>query len=96
MKNWNNFVEEGLQGVVNDYGEIRNTRKNSIVFPNGYVCSILEVPEGYSVAVCDWEGYFDWDIFDDAELDNHGGVGCETEKELCECLTFVEALPSIL
>lgn len=96
MKTWNEFVENGLRNVENEYGEIRNTRKNSIVFPNGYIGSILEVPEGYSVAVCDWQGYFEWDIFEDSKWDKYGGVCCETEKELCECLAFVEALPSIL
>ena len=32
----------GLKEVVNDYGEHRQTRERSIVFPNGWVASIVE------------------------------------------------------
>lgn len=96
MKNWSNFIEEGLKNVVNEYGEIRTTRKNSIVFPNGYVGSIMRVPEGYSIAVCDWNGYFDWNVFEENSWDKYGGVLCLTENDVCECLSLIESLPSIL
>ena len=32
----------GLKEVVNNYGEHRQTREGSIVFPNGWVASIVE------------------------------------------------------
>ena len=32
----------GLKEVVNNYGEHRQTRERSIVFPNGWVASIVE------------------------------------------------------
>lgn len=96
----------GLKEVVNDYGEHRQTRERSIVFPNGWVASIVEnngvdtyKPNGehikeiksdknYSVAMCDYNGYFDWDI-----LNKYGAIDgciyCDTELELlvvCETI----------
>ena len=32
----------GVNEVINDYGEHRQTRERSIVFPNGWVASIVE------------------------------------------------------
>lgn len=96
----------GLKEVVNDYGEHRQTRERSIVFPNGWVASIVEnngvdtyKPNGehikefksdknYSVAMCDYNGYFDLDI-----LNKYGAIDgciyCDTELELlvaCETI----------
>jgi len=96
----------GLKEVVNDYGEHRHTSDRSIVFPNGWVASIVEnngvdtyKPNGehikefksnknYSVAMCDYNGYFDWDILNQfGAID--GCIYCDTELELlvaCETI----------
>ena len=95
MKTWNEFVEQGLRHVTDDYGEVRNTRKNSIVFTNGYIGSIWTVEDGYSVSVSDWNGNFEWDMLDDVMWDEYGGVHCKDENEVCEMLTIIEALPNI-
>lgn len=95
MKTWNEFVEQGLRHVTDDYGETRTTRKNSIVFPNGYIGSIWTLEDGYSVSVSDWNGNFEWEMLEDAQWDEYGGIFCKTEKDICECLTLIEALPSI-
>ena len=96
----------GLEEVVNDYGEHRKIRERSIVFPNGWVASIVEnngvdvykpnvehikefkSNKKYSVAMCDYNGYFDWDI-----LNKYGAIDgciyCDTELELlvaCETI----------
>ena len=39
------FVQKGLT-VVNDMGEIRKTSDHSIVFPNGWVGSIVKPSDG--------------------------------------------------
>ena len=55
MKTWDEFVAEGIPEIVNDYGEHRKTSRNSIVFSNGWVASIVTSPDGeakYSVATC--------------------------------------------
>lgn len=61
-------VKFGVEWVKNDMGEYRKTRYNSIIFPNGWVASIVEnrshpeIDGKYSVAMCDYNGYFNWDI----------------------------------
>ena len=88
------YVETfGIKEVVNDMGEHRYTRSNSIVFPNGWVASIVEnisKPEKgkYSVAMCDYNGYFDWSILDKYGADE-GCFYCNTELEIiiaCETI----------
>lgn len=96
----------GLKEVVNDYNEHRQTKENSIVFPNGWVASIVKNdgidvyhPNGkhtkeyksdkkYSVAMCDYNGYFDWVL-----LNQYGAIEgciyCDTELEIliaCETI----------
>ena len=100
----------GVKEVVNDYGEHRQTRERSIVFPNGWVASIVENdgidvhhPDGtrtkefksdkkWSVAMCDYNGYFDWSI-----LDQYGAIDgclyCNDELEIivaCEIIRRLE------
>lgn len=93
------FVARGLNNVINDMGEIRNTTNSSIVFPNGWVASILDKnikpypkqTERYSVAVCDYEGYFNWDIL----IPFGAQKGCFTtddEDEVCRILSVIENL----
>ena len=83
----------GIKEVVNDMDEHRKTRKNSVVFPNGSIASIVhntEKPEKgkYSVAMCDYNGYFDWSILNQYGAD-HGEFFCNTDLEIiiaCETI----------
>jgi hypothetical protein len=99
------FVARGLNNVINDTGEVRNTTNSSIVFPNGWVASILDKniepylkqTKRYSVAVCDYEGYFDWDalIPFGAQKEVEEGYGCfatDDEDEVCRILSAIENL----
>lgn len=91
------FIQRAVPEVVNDYGETRKTRENSIIFPNGWVASIVENtqhPEKnakYSVAMCDYNGYFDWSILNQYGADN-GCFYCDNEDEICKALTIIEGL----
>jgi hypothetical protein len=87
------FVKKGLT-VVNDMGEIRISSDHSIVFPNGWVASIVKPMDGeakYSVAVCDYNGYFNWNILKPFGEDN-GVILCDSEEEVCKALIIIEAL----
>ena len=91
------YVNKGLNGIVHQMGKIRNTEQSqygcSIVFPNGYVASIINKEFYYSVAVCDYEGYFNWHILDKFnENEKSGAVICYTEDEVCNVLRFIEGL----
>lgn len=101
------FVARGLNNVINDMGEIRNTTNSSIVFPNGWVASILDKnikpylkqTERYSIAVCNYDGYFDWDILIPfgAVKEHREGRGCvetDDEAEVCRILTVIENFTS--
>lgn len=100
---------QGIKSVHNDMGEIRHTRYNeknntaSIIFPNGLVASVIrdKDPTKWSVAVCDYDGYFDWNVLKpfgtekakdhDKEYDT-GCVVCDTEQKVCEVLAGIKAL----
>lgn len=83
----------GVKEVINDMSEHRRTRKNSIVFPNGWVASIVHNTEQpkkgkYSVAMCDYNGYFDWSILNQYGAE-HGELFCNTDLEIivaCETI----------
>ena len=91
------FLDRSVEFVINDYGKIRTTKENSIVFRNGWVASIVENTEHpeknkkYSVAMCDYNGYFDWEILNQYGADN-GCFYCDTEEEICKALTVIERL----
>ena len=111
MKMLKEYSEKfGVKKVINDMEETRYTRPTSIVFPNGWVASIVENsgvtvfhPNGtnteefktnkkWSVAMCDYSGYFDWSI-----LNQHGATEgylyCDTELEIivaCETIRRLE------
>lgn len=91
------FINRSVKSVINDYGETRLTRENNIVFRNGWVASIVENtshPEKnkkYSVAMCDYNGYFNWDILNWYGADE-GCFYCDTEEEICDALTVIERL----
>lgn len=87
------FVEKGLT-VVNNMGETRKTTESSIVFPNGWVGSIVKPSDGsaeYSVAVCDYNGYFNWNVLRPFGTDN-GVILCNDEQEVCRALSIIEML----
>lgn len=94
----------GVKEVVNDYGEHRQTRERSIVFPNGWVASIAKNndvdvwhPNGertkefkpdkkYSVAMWNYNGYFDCDIL--------GCIYCDDELEILSACETIRRLPN--
>ena len=99
----------GIKEVINDYGEHRHTRERSIVFPNGWVASIVENdgvdvyhPDGkhtkeykskkkYSVAMCDYNGYFDWSILNQyGAID--GRIYCDDELEIIVACEIIRRL----
>ncbi|MFA6843563.1 MAG: hypothetical protein WCR33_04100 [Bacilli bacterium] len=90
------FVAKGLT-VVNDMGETRKTSEHSIVFPNGWVGSIVKPSDGsaeYSVAVCDYNGYFNWNVLRPFGTDK-GVILCKDEQEVCRALSIIEMLNNI-
>jgi len=95
MKTWDEFVAEGIPEIVNDYGEHRKTSRNSIVFSNGWVASIVNPGDGsakYSVAVCDYNGYFNWNILKPFGATKNGVILCNDEQEVCKALSVIEML----
>ena len=58
----------GIPEVIDTFNEYVRTDKYHIVFPNGWIASIVpnldhkELDAKYSVAMCDYDGYFDWVI----------------------------------
>lgn len=85
------FIENGMT-VRNNMGEIRKTTKSSIVFPNGWVGSIVKKDNGdYSVAVCDYDGYFNWNILKPYGNDK-GVIICKNEEDICNALFIIKAL----
>lgn len=91
------FIKRAVFKVINDYGKVRETRENSIIFANGWVASIIkntDRPEKnakYSVAMCDYNGYFNWDILNQYGADE-GCFYCNTEDEICNALAVIEGL----
>jgi len=89
------YVNEGIN-VVDSMRGLRKTTYSdsyiSIVFPNGYVASIYKDENKYSVATCDYEGYFNWNILKEFNNGNHGAVSCCTEEEVCNILEFIKGL----
>jgi hypothetical protein len=84
------FVQKGLT-IINDMGEIRETTESSIIFPNGWIANIVKVDEGFSVGVCDYNGYFNWEFLRPFGRDT-GVIICKNEEEVCKALTIVEML----
>lgn len=111
MKMLKEYSEKfGVKKVINDMEETRYTRPTSIVFPNGWVASIVENsgvtvfhPNGtnteefkpnkkWSVAMCDYNGYFDWSILNQYGA-TEGCLYCDTELEIivaCETIRRLE------
>ena len=81
--------------AVNDYGEVRFSNPRSIIFNNGFVASIIDTPEEekkYSVAVCDYNGFFDWDL-----LNNYGATDgrfhCDNIDEVIVACEIIRNIP---
>lgn len=85
------FVKKGVR-VINDMGELRVPRASSIPFSNGWVASIVKVEDRFSVAVCDYNGYFNWSILNDFGANDKGKFSCENEDEVCKALSVIESL----
>jgi len=89
------FVNKGIS-VINNMGELRTVRNEpkytSIPFPNGWVASVIHEDEGYSVATCDYNGYFNWNILNDFGANDDGKFNCKTEDEVCKALAIIENL----
>lgn len=91
------IIKRAVTEVVNCYGETRKTRENSIIFSNGWFASIVEniqYPERnakYSVAMCDYNGYFDWSILNQYGADK-GCFYCNSEDEICKALAIIESI----
>lgn len=85
----------GVECVINNMGEQRVTRTGSIVFNNGRVASIVETDVHgeikFSVATCDYDGYFNWNILNVHGADN-GKFVCETEHEIIEACEIIRNL----
>ena len=95
MKTIKDYVAEGVPYVINSMRERRITRDGSIIFPNGWVASIVrptENPEKYSVAICDYDGYFDWEILRKHFDTKDGAVICDTEESVCKVLECIRNL----
>jgi hypothetical protein len=95
MKTIKDYVSEGIPCVINSMGRCRRTQDNSIVFGNGWVGSIVESidsPEKYSVAVCDYNGYFNWRLLGEHFKTDDGTVICDTEEQVCEVLEYIKNL----
>lgn len=95
--NLNDYASKyGMESVVNDYGEIRQTYVDGgfgrIIFPNGWCASIIQKNNGvYSVAPCDYNGWFDWDVLN--EYGGHAGCFyCHTEKGAIDACEIIRSL----
>lgn len=100
MKQLEEYAKEfGVPEIVNDYGErIKTLHKSRIIFPNGWCASIvnkskyLEEPL-YSVALCDYNGYFDWSTLVKFGSKPNGGFLCKTEDEIIKACEVIRKLP---
>jgi len=98
------YIEKfSISEIVNNMNEQRKTTDSSIVFSNGWCASIIDKTKQhwadqklrYSVAVCDWDGYFNWNILKQFGANEHGTYLCDTEDEVCEMLENIRNLKNI-
>ena len=95
MSNLDEYINKyGLGRVEDDYGNYVYTTSNHIVFPNFACASIItkKDDEGnidcYSVAMCDWNGYFDWNIMNEYGA-NDGCFYCKDENDVIEACEII-------
>jgi hypothetical protein len=98
MKTIQEYVESGLT-VTNAFGEVRGSyftgKTGRIIFPRGLYASIVSPSDKsakFSVAVADYEGYFDWDILKPYGATDNGTILCNTEEEVCKALEIISSL----
>ena len=103
MSNLNAYINKyGISHVENDYGEYVYTTSGHVMFPNFYCASIITKTDedgnvSYSVAMCDWNGYFDWCIMDEYGAKN-GCFTCNDENdviEACEIIRHYQACNNV-
>lgn len=98
-----NYLKEyinkyAIDSIVNDYEELRcSSISNSscrVIFPNGYYAHIVynnsqpKKNAAYSVAVSDYNGWFDWGILKNFGYDD-GRVYCNTEEEIIDACELI-------
>lgn len=87
--------EYGVECLINSMGEQRVTRMGSIVFNNGRVASIVETDAygdiKFSVATCDYDGYFNWTILNEYGAEN-GKFVCDTEEDIIKACEIIRNL----
>ena len=92
--------KHGLKEVKTSYGEIRKTNARAVVFENGWVADIVEnlqypKKQGkYSIAMCDYDGYFNWEILNEYGADD-GCFYCNTDDEIINACEIIRKLPNI-
>lgn len=94
MESLREYAEKyGVKEIENDYGEHRCTREGRIIFPNGKIASIVEDEKTgkYSVAVCDYNGFFDWEILNEFGATN-GRICCDTEQEVIDACEIIRGM----
>lgn len=99
MKKLEEYAKEfGITEIVNDYGEHRKTLpKSRIIFPNGWCASIVNKSKYseeplYSVALCDYNGYFDWSTLVKFGSEPNGVFLCKTEDEIIKACEVIRQL----
>jgi hypothetical protein len=80
------FVDKGLT-IRDSMGETIESSDQSIVFHNGLIANVIKKKIGYSIAVSDYDGYFNWNI-----LKPNGTILCYDENEACKALSKIERL----
>jgi len=89
------YIADGVPFVINSMNERRETREGSIIFPNGWVASIVKPtnsPKQYTVAIFDYDGYLNLEILRKHFDNNDGVVICNTEDEVCKVLEYIKNL----
>lgn len=99
MKQLEEYAKEfGVPEIVNDYGERRKTLpKSRIIFPNGWCASIVNKSKRseeplYSVALCDYNGYFDWSTLVKFASEPNGVFICKTDEEIIKACEIIRQL----
>ena len=95
MKNLNAYINKyGLESVTNDYDEIVYGTSSHIIFPNFCCASIIAKKDDdgeimcYSVALCDWNGYFDWTVMNEYGATD-GTFRCYSEDDVIEACEII-------
>lgn len=94
MNNLHAYINKyGMNKALDDFGNYVYTTSNHIVFPNFYCASIIKKwEEGgnivYSVAMCDWNGYFDWNLLNEYGATD-GRFICQDENDIIKACEII-------